>query len=393
MNRRVCFVGSEITPSEGSTFIGGHVNTVVGLCKGLHDLGWEIHVVTTPSRFLKEASFDFPWAEFHLVHAGGKHNSPAYIADLLIKSVKTVKALSKKHGFDLVHAHSGYFGPAIIPIIVKRSVGLPALFSLYCPASLLPSKLPMDNYGVRLLSISLDRIIAVTTNVKNSLIECGVDAGKIELVPSCYDEKAFSRRAVDLAITKKLLEASVQKVLFVGNVDKTKGLDVFLAAAKSVLRINPKVKFIITLHEPVEHLESARVLVSRSLGSSGEVLGVVSDMAQLMASVDMVVAPFRSTEGISDIPLIVLEAMALGKPVVVTDLAGVRDAIFDGENGLIVEVDNPNELANTIINLLNNPSLREEIGNNAILCAKHFSYSEISKILSDLYIRTLERCN
>ncbi len=392
MNRRVCFVGSEITPSEGSTFVGGHVNTVVGLCKGLHDLGWEIHVVTTPSRFLKEASFDFPWAEFHLVHAGGRHNSPGYIADLLIKSVKTVKALSKKYVFDLVHAHSGYFGPAIIPIIVKRRVGLPALFSLYCPASLLPSKLPMDNYGVRLLSISLDKIIAVTTNVKNSLIECGVDAGKIELVPSCYDEKAFSRRAVDLAITKSL-EASVQKVLFVGNVDRTKGLDVFLAAAKSVLRINSEVKFVITLHEPVERLESARVLVSRSLGSSGEVLGVVSDMAQLMASVDVVVAPFRSTEGISDIPIIVLEAMALGKPVVVTDLAGVREAIRDGENGLIVEVDNPNELANTIIDLLNNPSLREEIGNNAILCAKQFSYSEISKKLSDLYLKTLERCN
>jgi len=392
MNRRVCFVGSEITPSEGSTFVGGHVNTVVGLCKGLHTLGWEIHVVTTPSRFLKESSLDFPWAKFHIIHVGGRHNSLGYVADFLIKSVQTVEALSKKYVFDLVHAHSGYFGPAIIPIIVKRRVGLPALFSLYCPASLLPNKLPMDNYGVKLLSFSLDKIIAVTTNVKNSLIDCGVNAGKIELVPSCYDEKAFSDSAVDLAI-KKSFDASVQKVLFVGNVDKTKGLDIFLLAAKSILRINPKTKFIITLHEPVERLEGARALISRSLGSSAEVLGVVSDMAQLMASVDVVVAPFRSTEGISDIPIIVLEAMALGKPVVVTDLAGVREAIRDGENGFIIEIDNPNELANTVIDLLNNQSMREEIGNNAILCAKRFSYSEISKKLSDLYLKTVEMCN
>jgi glycosyltransferase involved in cell wall biosynthesis len=392
MNRRLCFVGSEITPSEGSTFVGGHVNTIVGLCKGLHDLGWEIHVVTTPSRFLKEVSFDFPWATFHLVHTGVKHNSPCYVANFLIKSVKTVEALSKEYVFDLVHAHSGYFGPALIPIILKRRLGLPAWFSLYCPVSLLPIKLPMDGYGVKLLSISLDKIVAVTRNVKNSLIDCGVTARKIELVPSCYDEKAYSSGAVDFA-TQKSSDDSVQRVLFVGNVDKTKGLDIFLLAAKSILRMNPKTKFIITLHENVERLEIAKALIHHRLGSSAEVLGVVNDMAQLMASVDVVVVPFRSTDGISDIPIVVLEAMALGKPVVVTDLVGVREVIRDGENGCIVEIGNPNELADTIFDLLDNPSMREEIGNNAISCSKYFSYSEIAKKLSDLYSKTVEMCN
>jgi glycosyltransferase involved in cell wall biosynthesis len=273
-----------------------------------------------------------------------------------------------------------------------RRLGIPALFSLYCPASLLPSKLPMDSYCIKVLSLGLDKIIAVTTNVKVSLTKCGVATGKIEVLPSCFDEKAFSTSAYDLAIHKKASaeNSKVRKVLFVGNLDKTKGLDIFLAAAKSVLRTNPEVKFVITLHEPYESLQSVRVLASRSLGSSVEVFGVVNNMAKLMVNADVVVAPFRSTEGISDIPLIVLEAMALGKPVVASNIEGIKEVISDGENGVLVDLNHPDELANAIINLLNDPNLREEISNQAILCAKRFSYSEISRRLSDLYLKIIE---
>jgi len=82
MKRRICFVGAEITPSEGSTFVGGHVNTVVRLCKGLSDLGWKVHIVTTPSRFLRGVKFNFPWAKMHLIKADGRHNSIKYGTDL-----------------------------------------------------------------------------------------------------------------------------------------------------------------------------------------------------------------------------------------------------------------------------------------------------------------------
>jgi phosphatidylinositol alpha-mannosyltransferase len=392
MNRKICFVGTEITPSEGSTFVGGHVNTVVGLCKGLSDLGWEIHIVTTPSRFLRETLPDFSWAKIHLVKANGEYNSLSYNVDFLIKTVRTIENLNSKGSFDLIHAHSGYFSLAIIPVLIGRRLGIPALFSLYCPASLFPSKLPVDRYGIKALSFGLDKIIAVTENVKNSLTKCGVNDGMIEVLPSCFDEKVFNTYAHNLKMPKKcsMGNSKTRQVLFVGNIDKTKGLDIFLAAAKSILRTNPEVKFVITLHEPHERLQSARVFASRILGASVEIFGVVNNMAQLMADADVVVAPFRSTEGISDIPLIVLEAMALGKPVVASNLEGIKDAISDGENGILVDINHPDELVNSITSLLKDQDLREEIGHQAISCAKKFSYSEISGRLSDLYIKLLE---
>jgi len=392
MNRKICYVGTEITPSEGSTFVGGHVNTVVGLCKGLSDLGWELHIVTTPSRFLRDANLDFPWAKIHVVKVNGKYNSLSYDVDFLIKAIRTIENLNSKDSFDLIHAHSGYFSLAIIPALIRRKLGIPALFSLYCPASLFPSGLPMDNYGIKVLSLGLDKVIAVTKNVKNSLTKCGVNDEKIEVLPSCFDEKVFNTRTYNLKIPKKVPveNPKTKEVLFVGNIDKTKGLDIFVAAAKSILRTNPEVKFVITLHESHESLQSATVLAYRSLGSSVEIFGVVNNMAKLMANADVVVAPFRSTEGISDIPLIVLEAMALGKPVVASNLEGINEVISDGENGILVDLNHPEELANAITNLLNDPNLREEISNQAVSSVKRFSYSEISRRLSDLYIKVIE---
>jgi glycosyltransferase involved in cell wall biosynthesis len=387
MNRRICFVGAEITPSEGSTFVGGHVNSVVSLCKGLADLGWEVHIVTTPSRFLRNPEFCFPWAKFHLINASGKYNSLGYDFDYLVKAVGAVKALHMKESFDLVHGHSGYFGPSIIPALIRRSLGVPVLFSLYCPASLLPRKLPLDDFGIKALSLGLDKVIAVTANVKESLTKCGVSANKIEILHSCFDEKAFGSFASRQS--KVSQRSRTGKVLFVGNADKTKGLDIFLEVAKSILHTNPDVKFVVTLHEPMDRLQSVRVVASRLLGSSVEVLGVVHDMAQLVSSVDVVVAPFRSTEGISDIPIIVLEAMALGKPVVASNLEGVREVIQHGKNGLIVDL-GVSEFTTAIKCLLDNPALSEEIGKEAILSAKRFSYSEVSKRLSDLYLSVIE---
>lgn len=391
VNHKICFVGTEITPSVGSTFIGGHVNTVVGLCRGLTDLGWEVHIVTTPSRFMKTAKFSFPWAEFHLIHASSMYNSIGYYFDYMMKAIKTVRDLHEKENLALVHAHSGYFGSSIIPAMAGKSLNIPALFSLYCPASLLPRKLPKESYAIKTLSYGLDKVIAVTANVKESLIKCGVKAERIEVIPSCFDQKAFNSTVSTFGMNEKnLKDSKTLMVLFVGNADKTKGLDIFLDAGKSILRNNPDVKFVVTLHESVTCLQRVRSVASKMLGSSVEVLGVVRNMAQLMSSADMVVAPFRSTEGISDIPIVVLEAMALGKPVIASNLEGIKEAIRDGENGLIVDIKDSGEIVNAVTILLENPVLRDEIGNQAILCAKRFSHSEISRQLSNLYLRIVE---
>ena len=190
----------------------------------------------------------------------------------------------------------GYFGPSIVPSLLKQKLGIPALFSIYCPASLLPRKMPpVDRYSIRALSLGLDRIIAVTENVKASLTNYSVDPSNIIVLPSCFDEKVYSQFTHQgSSATTQTMNFKAPKVLFVGNVEKTKGLDIFIDAAKLVLSEKSTTKFIITLHEPEECLQRAWLLAHQKLGNSIEVLGVVKNMASLISEVDVVVVPLEA---------------------------------------------------------------------------------------------------
>jgi len=388
---KVCFVGAEITPSKGDVFVGGHVNTVVRLSKGLSRLGWEVHIVTTPSRFFREAKFDFPWAKMHLIKVGGKYGSLKYGADFLVSAIKTIQILNRNESFNVIHTHSGFFSIATIPVFLKKRFGIRALHSLYCPASFFPSKAIPNKSGIKLLSVGLDKIIAVSDNVKNSLMSCGVTEDKIEVIPPCIDTDVFNPSVSGVEIRKLMkVDSETPMVLFVGNVDEAKGFDVFLEAAELVLRRYRRVKIVITLHEPCETIESVRAIASGKLGSNVEVMGVVKNMPELIASADVVVAPFRSTRNVADMPLVILEAMAVGRPVIASKVGGVVELIRDGENGLLVDPNRADLLADKVVNLLDDLNLRKELGEQAISFVKQkFSYMEVSRKLSSLYMKVI----
>jgi glycosyltransferase involved in cell wall biosynthesis len=81
-------------------------------------------------------------------------------------------------------------------------------------------------------------------------------------------------------------------------------------------------------------------------------------MPTLLASADLVVLPSR-TEGL---PLAVLEAMAAGRPVVATDVGGVREAVRHGENGLLVPARAPEQLAAAVAAVLADPAQAGSMG-------------------------------
>jgi glycosyltransferase involved in cell wall biosynthesis len=284
--------------------------------------------------------------------------------------------------FDVLDAHSGYFVTAAIPGFLGKKLGIPSFFSLYCPVTLLPYKLPADGFLVRCLSTRVDNLIAVSDNVKMSLVKAGVNAHKITVIPPSISDEFYDVAAS----SNKSNFASIDRVvLFVGNTDVAKGFDLFLQAAKSVLEKSQHVKFIIKLHDSKDVVEQLKLFARGRFGNLVEVIGVVDDMANFVMGADIIVAPFRSTEGIADIPLCILEAMALGKPVVASNLEGIREVIEDGKNGLLVDLDEPDDLFNAIMNLLDNPDLRIYLGNNASSSVKGFSVKETSNELNNLY--------
>jgi glycosyltransferase involved in cell wall biosynthesis len=97
------------------------------------------------------------------------------------------------------------------------------------------------------------------------------------------------------------------------------------------------------------------------LGLEGAVrfLGYQAEVAPILAASDLLVLPSRA-EGL---PVVLLEAMALARPVIAARVGGVPEVIRDGENGLLVAPGAPNELADRVLGLLADPAAAERLGN------------------------------
>lgn len=124
--------------------------------------------------------------------------------------------------------------------------------------------------------------------------------------------------------------------------------------------------------------------LARELNISGNIrfLGRRSDVQTIIAASDVVVAPSVWEEAFG---LIVAEAMACGRPVVASKVGGIPELIVDGENGFLVKPDDYDGLALILQELLTNPNLKLEMGNDGLKKSAKFGLQRAVSELIDLY--------
>jgi len=83
--------------------------------------------------------------------------------------------------------------------------------------------------------------------------------------------------------------------------------------------------------------------------------------------------------------IVILEAMAAGLPIIVTDIAGSRDIVKNGVNGLIIPPSNPEVLAEKIIELLENDKLRDSISQNVKIESQKYEWEVIARKYVNVY--------
>lgn len=129
-------------------------------------------------------------------------------------------------------------------------------------------------------------------------------------------------------------------------------------------------------------LESYAQLVRRlNIEKNVEFLGFRNDVASLMAISDVAVSTSRQ-EGL---PVNVMEAMATRLPLIVTSCRGNRDLVIDGENGIVVELDDANKFANGILTLYQSSKLRDEYGERSLELVKQYSTQNVMLDMAKIY--------
>ncbi len=146
----------------------------------------------------------------------------------------------------------------------------------------------------------------------------------------------------------------------IGRLVYQKGYSHFLQAAKQVYEEKKYVRFVIVGHGPEEdNLKS----MAKSLGISHvcTFAGLRLDIPELLSTFEV----FVLSSVLEGLPRIVIEAMAMGRPIVATDIDGVREELEDGITGLLVPPENSDSLAKSIIDLLIDKDKSFQMGMNA----------------------------
>ncbi len=145
-----------------------------------------------------------------------------------------------------------------------------------------------------------------------------------------------------------------------GRLVPVKGYDVFLKAAKLILRKRPKTTFVIAGEGPLKEV-LREMATSLGIGTNVIFTGFRDDVLDLVNAFDI----FLVTSVHEGVPMSVLEAMALRKAVVSTAVGGIVEIIEDNVSGLLVDPGSPDSLAERCLSVLEDHELRSKIERNA----------------------------
>jgi glycosyltransferase involved in cell wall biosynthesis len=225
-------------------------------------------------------------------------------------------------------------------------------------------------------ALKSDRFIALNKAVKEELRAVGVSPHKIVSLPNGVETNSISqKRNYELHQPARLI--------FVGRLHPQKGLDTLMKAITQ-LRVNFDIENIqlqLVGDGPIRDVLKDQ---ADELGILSQVgfLGESDQVDKFLQGSDIFVLPSRA-EGISNA---LLEAMACGLPVLVSDIPGNRDVVENDFNGLRFTVDNPHSLAQNIFLLLNDMDLRRRLGQEARATVENrYSLDFVAEKYMDLY--------
>jgi len=267
--------------------------------------------------------------------------------------------ITKKEHIHLIHAHG--YGAANFGRLAGMIRGIPTIVHAHDDDRYYPL---YQNLADRLLRNHTAKAIAVSESVKKSCInKRHIDKDKTFVIHNGIPLKDFvppEGERVQKERKRLGIESDFKVIGTVAKLREEKGTQYFIESAAKVLEIFPKTNLLVAGDGPL--LEELKIL-SEKLGIYDRVLfaGFRNDIPVILSIIDIFVIP-SITEGS---PLALLEAMAMGKPIIATNAGGIVEILKDGETGLLVPSRDPEAIAEKIVYLLRNEAESRKLGSRA----------------------------
>ena len=300
--------------------------------------------------------------------------------------VGKLASIIRKNNFDIVHTH-GVRANLLGRLAARQANKKPVVTTVH---SLLERDYPgffrrqLNSITERATRGWTDQFIAVSQGLKAKLIAGGVPADRVTVIYNGIVVEDFSPSTKTAGVRAMLgYGPAVLLVGIVARLHPVKGHQYFLEAARIVLEQRPEVRFVVVGEGPQR---PALEEMAGQLGIAGQVAftGFVSEVRSVMADLDLLVIS-SLWEGFG---LTAVEAMALGIPVVSTEVGGLPEVVLHGETGLLAPPANSAALAKHIIWMLEHPQAAAEMAKKASQAVgEKFTAQVMARRTEELYRR------
>jgi len=382
---KVCLVAADFPP-----FVqGGLARYSSKLFKALQEFGLDVSLITsTPLR-----DFDYKDDKINSFYL------PFFYNRVLKYPLFNILSLKKKtwSKFNIIHSLSTQYELGLSRIITDNLV--------LTVHNTFAQQLEMFYYNSRLDKIlrksfyyymylwekiackSAKKIITVSNGTAVSLMNShGLPSNKIKVIYSGVDLEKFK----DKREIPKKHKIDKGYLLFVGRIVPRKGIEYLLHAFKLIRKQKEKVKLLI-IGQGEKAYQELLIKLTKQLKIENDVYFLKNvtdeDLPAFYHNASLFVFP-SLVEGFG---LVCLEAMACGKPVVASNIPGVREVVIHGKTGILVPPRNPAKLAEAILGLLNDESIKNKLGKNALSRSKQFSWEKTAKEVYRCYREMLSQ--
>ena len=263
------------------------------------------------------------------------------------------------HPVDLLHLHLPR--AAVLGRLVARRLGLRPV--VYTEHNVVAAQGVITRFMNDWTMPWTDHLVAVSEEVRQGLLARGAPSDRVTTIPNGIDAEALAVAAARGPSLRTLLgvPATVPVMGTIANLHPRKGLETLVTALSRLRRKWPDLHAVVIGREDGMGKRLHQLAKECGVGAALHLLGPRRDAVSLLRQFDVFVLPSR----VEGLPVALLEAMALERPIVVTPVGGIPEAVEDGREGLHFPVGSTDALASAVDRLLQAPHEAATLGRAA----------------------------
>jgi len=282
----------------------------------------------------------------------------------------------RREKYDIIHSHGARAN--FITSIIKKFCDIPAVTTIH-------SDYKLDFKGsfyknliyknLNYLSLKhMDYYIGVSESFREMLIDRNFNPDRIMTVYNGINVEEVESSKINEDFFENcgiVIDEDAVKVGILARLHPVKGVDVFIKSAQRVLQERQDVEFFIA-GDGEEREKLLKLSKELKVDNKVHLLGYVEDPYSFINQIDINI----NTSYSESFPYVILEGGVFKKPIIASNVGGVKDLVIDGETGLLFEPGDVDTLSKHILTLIENEKFREELGSNLYSRIKKFFTSE-----------------